>query len=131
MALLTPRPWRAFEDVQRHARGNHRGGRQLRPVFRLGPPSATDERPPEPGVGRLQEMSPASPVTLTWQTAVEGFFLLVALFVLGYFLWESAGGSLPLAGRASHCTVLHCMATPAVWSGSAYVDAMDLSLSVA
>lgn len=33
-------------------------------------------------------LSPAAPLTLTWQTAVEGFFLLVALFVLGYLLWE-------------------------------------------
>ena len=27
-------------------------------------------------------------MTITWQSAIEGFFLLVALFVLGYFLWE-------------------------------------------
>lgn len=33
-------------------------------------------------------LSPAAPMAITWQTAVEGFFLLVALFVLGYFLWE-------------------------------------------
>ncbi len=33
-------------------------------------------------------LSPAAPLSLTWQTGVEGFFLLVALFVLGYFLWE-------------------------------------------
>ena len=33
-------------------------------------------------------LSPACPVALPWRSVVEGFFLLVALFVLGYFLWE-------------------------------------------
>ena len=33
-------------------------------------------------------LSPASPVALPLRSVVKGFFLLVALFVLGYFLWE-------------------------------------------
>jgi len=33
-------------------------------------------------------LSPAAPLALTWQSAAEGLLLLVALSVLGYFLWE-------------------------------------------
>lgn len=33
-------------------------------------------------------LSPAAPLAVPWQTAVEWFFLCVSLLVLGYFLWE-------------------------------------------
>ncbi len=33
-------------------------------------------------------LSPAAPLAFTWQSAAESFLLLVALLVLGYFLWE-------------------------------------------
>lgn len=51
-------------------------------------PNETKDAPmAEIQTGR-QITCPAAPLAVSWQTAVEGFFLLVALFVFGYFLWE-------------------------------------------